>query len=322
MVAHDSGNRSRGCGANRGDGKGYGRKIVAILGPTAVGKSDVAIRLAKKFSGEIISADSRQVYKGLDIGTGKVTRREMQGVRHHLLSITDPKRQYSVARYVRDAREAVENIIARRKLPIICGGTGLYIDALLGEIKLSPVPPNRRLRAALAKKTARELFLMLQKLDAARTRHIDQYNPRRLVRAIEIARTNTVEIRCQHLMLTSDFNSLKIGLILPPKKLKEKIRERLDIRIKKGMIDEAKQLHKKGLSWKRMEELGLEYRYLSRFLRGKMAKEEMTKKLATEIWRYAKRQVTWFKRDAVIEWFDPTDERKIEKRMRRFLRTQ
>lgn len=295
------------------------RKVVVILGPTAVGKSDVAVRLAKKFNGEIISADSRQVYKGLDIGTGKITKKEMRGVRHHLLDVADPRRQYSVARYVKDADKAVAEIIARGKLPVICGGTGLYIDALLGEIKLSPVPPNPKLRAVLAKKTTSELFLMLKRLDAVRALHIDRYNPRRLIRAIEIATTNTVEIRCQHQILTSDFNSLKIGLILPPKRLKEKIHARLLARIKQGMFAEAKKLHAKGLSWRRMEELGLEYRYLAYYLQGKMTEEEMTEKLSTEIWRYAKRQMTWFKRDKEIRWFHPQERRIVEQCARRFL---
>jgi len=289
------------------------KNIWVIVGPTAVGKSELAVRLAKKLNGEVISADSRQVYKGLDIGTGKITKKEMRGIPHHFLDVADPKKRFSAADFVRLGSEKIAAIFSRNHIPIICGGTGFYISALLGEISLPPAPPNPKLRAKLEKKTTSELFTMLKKLAPTRAAKIDRYNPRRLIRAIEVAKSsrNSVEIRYPSILWVSDFHNrsriVKIGLTLPPKKLKEKIRTRLLTRIRHGMIAEAEKLHRQGLSWKRMEELGLEYRYLARHLRDEISKNEMIKKLQTEIWHYAKRQMTWFKRDKTIEWFSPND---------------
>ena len=298
------------------------KQILVIVGPTAVGKSALAVWLAKKLNGEVISADSRQVYRGLNIGTGKIAKKEMPGVPHHLLDVANPKKQFSAADFIRLGRAVIVDIMARGKTPIICGGTGFYISALLGEISLSSTPPNPKLRARLLKKSAAALFAILKKLNPAQAKKIDLNNPCRLIRAIEIAsylykHKNLAEK--QHTLTLSDSNKLvyptwelnsqviKIGMTLPPEKLKEKIRTRLLAQIKTGMVAEAKHLHKNSLSWKRMEELGLEYRYLSRFLRGKISKNEMVEKLVTEIWRYAKRQMTWFKRDKTIRWFNPND---------------
>ena len=298
------------------------KQILVIVGPTAVGKSALAVWLAKKLNGEVISADSRQVYRGLNIGTGKIAKKEMRGVPHHLLDVANPKKQFSAADFIRLGRAVIVDIMARGKTPIICGGTGFYIAALLGEIELSAVPSNPKLRKKFGGKSAQELFEMLKKIAPARAIIIDPQNPRRLIRAIEIALSKSKEIKVEknrHTLTLSDSNKLvyptwelnsqviKIGMTLPPEKLKEKIRTRLLAQIKTGMVAEAKHLHKNSLSWKRMEELGLEYRYLSRFLRGKISKNEMVEKLVTEIWRYAKRQMTWFKRDKTIRWFNPND---------------
>ncbi|MFA6273051.1 MAG: tRNA (adenosine(37)-N6)-dimethylallyltransferase MiaA [Candidatus Paceibacterota bacterium] len=293
------------------------RKILVIVGPTAVGKSDLAVRLAKKLNGEIISADSRQVYCGLNIGTGKITKKEMAGVPHYLLDVANPKKQFSAADFVRLGREKIAAIFSRGHTPIICGGTGFYISALLGEIELAPAPPNPKLRAQLAKKSASELFEMLKKLDPARAEKIDHHNPRRLIRAIEVALSKEKEIKVEPFFRSKvqPFKVIKIGLTLPPEKLKKKIRTRLLARLKQGMIAEAEKLHQQGLSWKRMNELGLEYRYLAKYLKNNPptdgSKEEMIEKLFTEIWRYAKRQMTWFKKDKNIHWFLPNNFKKI-----------
>ena len=161
--------------------------IIAILGKTATGKSDLAVLLAKKWDGEVISADSRQIYRGLDLGTGKITKREMKGIPHHLLDIADSKKQFSVSEYKNLADKTIGEIISRGKLPIICGGTGLYIDAVLKNIVVPEVPPNKKLRKELEKKTVPQLFVILKKLDSRRAKEIDANNPRRLIRAIEIA---------------------------------------------------------------------------------------------------------------------------------------
>ena len=251
-------------------------KILVIVGPNASGKTVLAVRLAKKFNGEIISADSRQVYRGLNIGTGKVTRREMKGVPHHLLSVANPRRAYTAQHYKKDAERVVRYIVQKGKLPIIVGGTGFYIDTLLGNITLPEVPPNPSLRKQLEKKSASQLFKKLQRLDSCRTETIDSKNKRRLIRAIEIA---SVLGKVPKLKKgVSLYKVLYIGIAMTDIELKKKIIIRLFARISAGMIDEARKPHVKGLSWKRMNELGLEYKYLAQFLRKKISKEEMIKK--------------------------------------------
>ena len=305
-------------------------KLLVIVGPTAVGKSALAVTLAKRFEGEIISADSRQVYKGLNIGTGKITEREMKGVPHHLLDIASPKKQYTVSEYQRMGREKMEEIFKRGKLPIIVGGTGLYVQALVNNASFPEVPPNLKLRKKLEKKTAQELFGMLKKLDPNRAKTIDAANPRRLVRAIEIAAKLGAVPPFKNTP-REDISPLFIGLTLPPDELKVKITTRLfarlqpkgsysgQARIRTSMVGEVRSLHAKGLSWKRMEELGLEYRYVSRYLRGSISKAEMIEKLRSEIWQYAKRQMTWFKRDKRVRWFKLSQIIAIKKDIRRFL---
>ncbi|KKU67410.1 MAG: tRNA dimethylallyltransferase [Parcubacteria group bacterium GW2011_GWA2_47_16] len=304
-------------------------KVVVILGPTATGKSALAVKLAKKlarhkwggFNGaEIISADSRQIYKGLDIGTGKITEKEMAGVPHHLLDVVTPKRRFTVVEYQKLAREKIAEIFSRGHLPIICGGTGFYISALVDGTVLPDVPPNPKLRAHLKKETSETLFNMLLKLDPRRAKTIDPKNSRRLIRAIEIAK---VLGKVPNLQLTTDdrrpYEAFQIGLTLPPEELKKKIAIRLFARIREGMITEAERLHKNGLLWKRMEELGLEYKYLALFLQNKISKSEMLAKLQTEIWHYAKRQMTWFKRNTRIKWFKSSDTSKINTAIQNFL---
>src|SRR3989344_4057410 len=167
-------------------------KIVVVVGPNASGKSEFAVRLAKKINGEIISADSRQVYKGLDIGSGKITKKEMGGVPHHCLSVANPKKIFTALNFKKCAQKAIAAIYHSGKTPIIVGGTGFYIDAALGRIKLGGVPPNLKLRKKLANKSPAELLKMLKKLDPARAKTIEQKNPRRLIRAIEILKAKNV----------------------------------------------------------------------------------------------------------------------------------
>jgi len=305
------------------------QKLVVILGSTASGKSDLAVAFAKKFgglsaygraqAGEVVSADSRQVYRGLDIGTGKITKREMKGVPHHLLDVADPKRRFSVARYKKLAEKAVAGIARRGKLPILCGGTGFYIQAIVDGVMLPEAAPDKRLRARLEKMSSAELFAMLQKRDPRRAREIDAKNPRRLIRAIEIARALGAVPHLEP-RVPSKYEVLQIGIKTDSGVLKEKIHKRLVARIRAGMVAEARHLHERGLSWRRMEELGLEYRYLARYLQGKLTKKEMIDQLSTAIWQYAKRQKTWFKRDKRVKWFALNDKKKIEREVTRFLR--
>ncbi len=306
-------------------------KVLAIVGPTSSGKSDLAVLIAKKINGEVISADSRQVYKGLDIGTGKVPKDKSKfknqkskiknpqtdcfyykGIRHHLLDVVSPKRQFTVAEYQKLARKTIADITKHGKLPILCGGTGLYVDATLYDLPIPSVKPDKVLRKKLEALSAEKLFEILKLKDPRRARHIDRHNKRRLIRALEIvATTGKVVPPLDEYYAHPRYNILKIGITVRPEKLKEKIYARLKARMRQGMIREVRELlaHKETTP-KRLEELGLEYRYIGRYLSlrpssgqaRKIAKQEMVAKLEKEIWRYAKRQMTWFKRDPTTHW--------------------
>ncbi|MCC6323405.1 tRNA (adenosine(37)-N6)-dimethylallyltransferase MiaA [Candidatus Nomurabacteria bacterium] len=298
-------------------------KIIVILGQTSTGKSDFAVQMAKEISGEIISADSRQVYKGMDLGTGKITKKEMRCVPHHLLDVANPKKVFTVSDYKKLAEKKIKEIIKRGNVPIICGGTGFYIDAIISGQVFPEVPPNKKLREQLIKKSKEELYKILKKLDKNRAETIDQNNPVRLIRAIEIAQALGTVPKLADVGRLQKYEVLKIGLTLPDELLKERIYKRILLRIKKGMIKEVENLYKKGLSWKRMEELGLEYRYISQYLQGKLTKETMIDKLNIETWHYAKRQKTWFKRDKETIWLNPLNKNEIksvEKKIKDFLK--
>lgn len=361
--------------------------IYFILGPTSSGKSDYAIRLAKKIDGEVISVDSRQVYRGMDIGTGKVTRDIVschpersegfrrtttseknneiprftrndklffsEGVRHHLLDVASPKRNYNVTHFLRDARKTIADIEKRGKTPILCGGTAFWVESLLFGASFSEVKPNKRLRAKLDKFSAEELFAQLLKKDPDRAASIDQKNKVRLIRALEIInslgkvphlcrceesatkqssnswfaatfdknqksrddRTKEIipschsHLSCCHsregVNLVRSFwipgqvrdDKLKIIVLNPPKEiLHARIEKRLKERLEQGMIEEAKHLHEEGVSWERLEKFGLEYRWSSRFLQGKVSHKEMEANLLKDIKHYAKRQLTFLRR--------------------------
>ncbi|HVZ11166.1 MAG TPA: tRNA (adenosine(37)-N6)-dimethylallyltransferase MiaA [Candidatus Paceibacterota bacterium] len=277
-----------------------GRKIVVIVGPTASGKSALAIKIARRIGGEIISADSRQVYRGMDIGTGKVTVQEQKLVPHHLLDIASPRRQFTVGEFVRHARAAIADIFARGKTPVIVGGTGLYIDALLANWTLPAVPPNFALRARLERKSAAELFALLEQKDPRRAAAIDHRNPRRLIRALEIIEATGKPVPPLETTLDPNYSIDWIGL--NPQNLSDRIEERLDERLRHGMIAEVKKLHAGGISWKRLESFGLEYKWIALFLRKKITEEELRAGLLRDIIRYSKRQMTWFKRNKHIQW--------------------
>jgi len=269
-------------------------KILVILGPTSTGKSDLAVNFAGRFNGEIISVDSRQVYKGLDLGTGKITKKEMLGIPHHMLDLVSPKTIYNISKYKNKAQKIIADIHKRNKLPILCGGTGYYLEAVINNTTLPAVKPNLKLREKLEKKNCEKLIKILEKLDKQSTQKIDRKNKRKIIRAIEIATAigNVPPIESKPL-----YDTLQIGLTLPDKILQKRIKLRLEKRIEAGMIAEVKNLHKQGLSWRRMENLGLEYRYLAMFLTRQLTLEQMKEQLNSKIWQYARRQKTWFKRN-------------------------
>lgn len=282
-------------------------KIIVIAGPTATGKSDLAVELAIKYNGEIISADSRQVYKGLDIGSAKISQEEMKGIPHHLLDIIDPMDIYSVADYQRDASIALNDILARKKLPIICGGTGFYIDSLLYESSFPAVPPNPSFRTTLETYSTEKLFELLKEKDMKRASTIDQYNRPRIIRALEIAEVHGYVPKQKK--QSSPYQVLYCALYLEKEEHYSIIQKRIDTRMKHGMLEEIASLHRKGVTTERFESLGLEYRYLARVFNGTMQKEEALELLYKETIKYVKRQYTWFKKHPKLHWFHTTRER-------------
>src|SRR3989344_3635127 len=280
------------------------KKIIVILGQTATGKSNLAVKIAKKISGEIISADSRQVYKGLNSGTGKITKGEMKSVPHHLLDVANPKRKFTVPEYKKLVEEKIKEIIFRDKVPIICGGTGFYLDAITKGVIFLEVPPNNKLRKTLEKKTALALFKMLIKLDINRAKSIDKYNKVRLIRAIEIVKALGKVPRITEKIPPYEF--VKIGLYLPSNILKKKIETRVAGMFQKGLLKEIKKLKKGRVFNKRLKELGFEY------------DNPTYEKVVSQTLKYAKRQMTWFKRDKEIKWFDASKKINLTKIKRIF----
>jgi len=277
------------------------KKIIVIVGPTASGKTGLSIKLAKKFNGEIISADSRQVYKGMDIGTAKITKKEMEGVPHYLLDVASPKKKFTAAQYRKLGMKALNAIFKKEKLPIVCGGTGFYIQALIDGIVLPEVKPDWKLREKLGSKTTEELYKILKKLDPKRAKTIDKDNPRRLIRAIEIVtltKKPVAEMKTDPL----PYPTLIIGVQRKPEKLKKLIEKRFKIWLEQGFVKEIKKLRKSGVSWKRIEEFGMHYRAFALCLQGKITEEEAEERSLRELWQYTKRQATWFKRDQRIIW--------------------
>lgn len=274
------------------------QKVIVILGQTATGKSDLAVKIAKKINGEIISADSRQVYKGLDIGTGKVTKKEMARIPHYLLDVASPKSKFSVALYKKLAEKKIAEIISRGKTPIVCGGTGFYIDTVTKGVIFPEVPPNNKLRKILANKSKEELLKILEKLDKERARSIDKNNRVRLIRAIEIAKALGKVPKISE--IKPKYKFIKIGLYLPQDKLKIRVKKRVKKMFQAGLLNEIKKLKKLGVPDKRLKELGFDYW------------KPTPEKVITETIKYAKRQMAWFKRDKEIKWFDASNIKQMQ----------
>lgn len=312
-------------------------KLIVVLGPTAVGKSDMAVEIAltinnalknrkvkdlipqsskraksQTIKAEIISADSRQIYTGLNIGAGKITKKEMKGVPHYCLDIVSPKRskQFSVAEFQKHANKAITEILERGNIPILCGGTGFYIDAIVDGIVLPEVKTNPELRKKLETHTTEKLIKILSELDQNRLNEIDTQNRVRLIRSIEIA---TELGSVPKLVKQKRFETLLIGLDIEKEKLMNKVHSRAIKRLKQGMIAEARKLHTDGVSWKRMKQLGLEYGLLADFLQNKITREQFIERLLIETWQYAKRQRTWFYKKEGVQWFDPTSPIDVKK---------
>jgi tRNA dimethylallyltransferase len=292
-------------------------KIIVLLGPTASGKSDVAIKLAKKFNGEIISADSRQIYRHANLTTGKITSTEQKMTKHWMIDILNINSTFSAEQFKKKAQKIIEDILKRRKLPIICGGTGFWIKALVDNVDFPQVRPDWKLRKQLDKFNTKKLFSMLKKIDARRARDIDSKNKVRLIRALEICKKlgKVPQIKS----LNNKYEFIQIGISIPREKLNTRIQLRLRKRLQQGMIREVEILHKKyGASWKRLDSLGLEFRWIAQFLQHKITRKEMEDKLFQEIKNYAKRQMTWFKKEPKIKWLKKYPE--IETTINKFLK--
>lgn len=287
------------------------QKVIAVVGPTASGKSDLSIKIARKFNGEIISADSRQVYRGMDIGTGKVTSREQRLAKHHLLDVVSPKKVFTVYDFKKLGEKAIKEILKKKKVPIIVGGTGFYIDILVNNITLPEVPPNKKLRAKLEKLSAEQLYSRLLALDSRRAKTIDRRNKHRLIRALEIVDSigKVPPLNTNHSLLTANYNVLWLGL--KPKNIEKRIKIRLEKRLKQGLAKEVRSLLIRGVSKKRLHDFGLEYRQISEYLASEKCKvksvknfkkSEFYQKLLRDIIKYSKRQMTWFRRNKEINW--------------------
>jgi tRNA dimethylallyltransferase len=285
-------------------------KILVILGPTGSGKTNLGVALADALDGEIVSADSRQVYKGLDVGTGKDLAKYKIGrkrIKYHLIDVVDPRQEFNLAKHQKAANQAIKDILRRGKLPIVVGGSGLYLQALVDNYELMAGPAVSGRRRTLARLSAAELWQKIKKIKpdfADRLNNSDKHNPRRLLRYLEIIEAGSDPASGKR---EAAYDFLLLGLDRPDKILRERINFRILKRLEKEeMIAEVKKLHDNGLSWERLKSFGLEYKFVSRHLLGELTYQEMAEQLSAASWRFAKRQRTWFRRwerqGAQIKW--------------------
>jgi len=314
---------------------------LVICGPTATGKTSLSIRLAKKFNGEIISADSRQVYKGMDIGTGKdlpvgakikypwfgkYGYYEVQGIKIWGYDLADPRHEYSVAKYVKFADRIIADIVKRGKTPILTGGTGLYIRAITDPIPTVHIPRDNGLRKNLEDRSASELFEILATMDPIRAGEMnasDKKNPRRLARAIEVAtwRIDNTGNEQKIEKKKRNFDVLTVGLNAPMKILEERIKFRVAERVEKGIVTEVKKLLKSQVTWDTQAMSSMGYGEWRDYIEGGIGEEHIIREWQREEIKYAGRQMTWFKKDKRIKWFDITDKSfagKVEKLIKKW----
>jgi len=291
-------------------------RMIAVVGTNASGKSSLGIRLAAHFGGEVISADSRQVYRGLDLGSGKVTTDEMQGVPHHLLDVCEPGSFFSMADFQRLSYEAIDDILSRGKTPFLVGGTGLYVDAVCDGYVLSNIEPDLAYRRELEKLSTEELHAMLMQVMPESS--VDPKNRNRVMRVLEKIHDGDVRPDAKQ----PRYDVLRLGVTWDRETLCARIDERLEMRMQQGMLDEVQRLIDAGVTRDFLYRLGLEYRYLAQYLLGEIPqKEVMLEELAKAIKRFAKRQMTWFRRDERIQWLNMRDdpEKQAREAIERFL---
>ena len=274
-------------------------KVVAVVGTNASGKSSLGVALAERFGGEIVSADSRQVYRGLDLGSGKITREEMRGVPHHLLDIREAGEFFSMADFQRLAYACIDGILFRGRVPFLVGGTGLYVDSVLDGYLLSDTEPDFSYRAKLEERTTPELYGMLLRL--VPDTEVDPKNRNRVMRMLERIHDGDDALPSKQ----ARYESLRLGVSWPREILAGRIQERLERRVGEGMIGEVQGLLDAGVPKEFLLGLGLEYRFITQYLTGEIPdREEMLSQLARAIRKFAKRQMTWFRRNPDILWLD------------------
>jgi len=286
--------------------------LLVILGPTASGKTGLAVGLARRIGGEIISADSRQVYRGMDLGTGKDLSEYSRGgaaVPYHLIDILDPTEEFSVFAYQKLFHRAFQEIMDRGKVPLMVGGSGLYLEAVIRGYRLPAVPINQTLRDGLAGEGMEDLRRRFLTLHPAVHNTTDLRDRERLIRAIEIA--EFTHDHHQEPGFRIPLSPLVVGIRCERETLRRRITDRLKVRLTSGMLEEVRDLHQKGLRWERIDSFGLEYRYIGLYLRGETTREELFRTLNTRIHQYAKRQETWFRRmeknGVRIHWTESND---------------
>ncbi len=285
------------------------KKIIAVAGPTASGKTALAIEIAKKYNGEVVSCDSMQIYKHMDIGTAKPTREEMEGIVHHMIDVAEPFENYSVADYVKAARECIEDVISRGKLPILAGGTGLYMDSVINNIEFTEDCKAEGLREELQKIADAEgverLHAMLRERDAEAAEKIHPNNVRRVIRAIEVCETTgkTFTEISRNSRKEPIYDALIFGLEYERDVLYARINRRVDMMIEAGLIDEVKMLRDMGLGNEHTAMQAIGYKEFAEYLSNGTKLSDAIEKVKQESRRYAKRQLTWFKRNPSIIWF-------------------
>ena len=274
-------------------------KVVAVVGTNASGKSALGVELAKRYGAEIISADSRQVFRGLDLGSGKITPEEMQGVPHHLIDVREPNEFFSMADFQRMSYAAIDGILARGRLPMIVGGTGLYVDSVLDGYQLSDKEPDLAYRAELETLTTPALYEKLIAL--VPDVQVEKNNRNRVMRMLERLHDGDTAAPGKQ----KRYESLRLGVSWPRDVLRARIDERLERRLEQGMIEEVQGLLDRGVSREFLLGLGLEYRFITQYLTGEIPdRDEMLARLAQAIKKFAKRQMTWFRRNPDIVWLD------------------
>jgi len=276
-------------------------KLIVILGPTASGKSELSVKLAKKFNGEVISADSRQIYQEMTIGTAKVTKREMDNIPHYMTNIIKPDQEFSLAQFKQKAIKIIKDIQKRDKIPFLVGGTGLYIQSIVDNLDIPDVKPDKKLRDKLEKLSNQELLSQLKKLDPDTANSIDYHNKRRLIRALEVCLITKKPFSKQRKKGKILFNTLQIGINPDKKILEQRISQRADKMIKKGLIEEIeKLLTKYKNSLPSLNSIG--YAEIIQYLEKKTSLDQAKNLINRHSLQYAKRQITWFKRDKRIHW--------------------